>query len=59
MYWKFVTERFCNKGLISDLILLGEADAEHSLPGKKTYHFFLQTDLFDKKIGLPRILATQ
>jgi hypothetical protein len=53
MYWKFVTELFCNKGLISDLILLGEADAEHFLPEKKLIIFSY------KQICLTRKLVCQ
>ena len=47
----------CNKGLISDLILLGMAD-KHSFFQKKCRDVFHSNMFFSKRIGLPRFLAT-
>ena len=46
-----------NKGLISDLIFLGTADEHDFFPENMSF-FFHSNIFFQKKIGLPRFLAT-
>jgi hypothetical protein len=48
--WKLVEKLFFNKGLISDLILLGKANKQ-DFP-EKCYN-----KIFEKKNGMPRVLA--
>ena len=50
--WQCVEKLLFNKGLISDLVLLGKADKQALFPEKMSFSF---TDIFK---GLPRILAT-